>query len=115
MAFVAGPRQVGKTTFAKQMLASRTGAYFNWDEPRFRRQWTRDPLTLVPSTASDIPLLVLDEIHKGKNWKSLLKGVFDTLTTACDIIVTGSAVFDGKAATQNARDLLDAVRKMHAR
>jgi hypothetical protein len=30
MVLVSGPRQVGKTTLAKAMLATRPGRYFNW-------------------------------------------------------------------------------------
>ena len=38
-----------------------------------------------------MPLLVFDEIHKDPRWKSTLKGIYDTLTRSCDILVTGSA------------------------
>jgi len=93
MAFVSGPRQTGKTTFSKMLLKKRvSGAYFNWDETEFRRAWTKHPAALIPSPGnSPVPLIVLDEIHKAKLWKRTLKGVFDTLESPTDILVTGSA------------------------
>jgi predicted AAA+ superfamily ATPase len=94
MAFISGPRQCGKTTCAKQILRERgAGEYFNWDEKRFRSGWTKDPLALLTktTTTASIPLIVLDEIHKAKSWKRDLKGVYDSLTTPMDILITGSA------------------------
>ena len=35
MAFVAGPRQVGKTTVCRALASP--GAYFNWDDSDHRR------------------------------------------------------------------------------
>src|SRR3990167_9920216 len=98
MAFVSGPRQCGKTTFAKALLDKRKiGDYFNWDEKQFRRAWTKNPLDLMspfssmPSTIT--PLVIFDEIHKAKLWKRDLKGIYDSLNIPCDILVTGSAKF----------------------
>ena len=93
MAFISGPRQVGKTTFAKALLAERgAGNYYNWDETTFRRLWTKNPSQVIPENRSDVkPLIILDEIHKAKLWKRSLKGIYDTLENPCDIIVTGSA------------------------
>lgn len=68
------------------------GAYFNWDETEFRRAWTKHPRSMIPpSKDGKILLVVLDEIHKAKLWKRTLKGVFDTLESPTDILVTGSA------------------------
>ena len=69
MVFIAGPRQVGKTTLAKALLKN-PGGYLSWDirEHRdriLREEWPR------------VPLLVLDEIHKFRKWRNLLKGLFD--------------------------------------
>jgi hypothetical protein len=94
MAFVSGPRQCGKTSMAKRLLAMRgRGRYGNWDEAEFRRTWVRSPRPLVSfeETERGRPLLALDEIHKAKGWKRTLKGLYDTLETPCDILVTGSA------------------------
>ena len=92
IAFLSGPRQCGKTTLAKMMLRKRKiASYCNWDQAEFRRAWTMNPSAMVPrAEGGNIPLLVLDEIHKDRRWKRNLKGVFDTLETPCDILVTGS-------------------------
>jgi ribulose-phosphate 3-epimerase len=37
--------------------------------------------------------------------------IAEVARTGADIIVTGSAVFDGKAAEENARWMIDAVKK----
>jgi uncharacterized protein len=88
MALISGPRQCGKTTLAKLLLSQRGGGlYGNWDDPAFRRAWTRDPV----AWAGDVPLIVLDEIHKARGWKRTLKGVYDTREQTGDVIVTGSA------------------------
>ena len=93
MAFVSGPRQCGKTTLARMMLRARgNGTYHNWDDIDFRRLWAKQPKASVPShRAPECPLVVFDEIHKAKLWKRTLKGIYDTLDSPADIVVTGSA------------------------
>ena len=93
IAMVSGPRQCGKTTFAKMLLRRRGyGRYHNWDEFEFRHTWGKAPSDVVPPwQGKRIPLVVLDEIHKDRLWKRNLKGVFDTLERPCDFLVTGSA------------------------
>ncbi|EKD72474.1 MAG: hypothetical protein ACD_45C00666G0002 [uncultured bacterium] len=93
MAFVSGPRQCGKTTMAKILLKQRgVGEYYNWDETKFRRQWTKDPHVILPSFSGKTkPLVILDELHKAKFWKRSLKGLYDTEDSRYDILVTGSA------------------------
>lgn len=93
IAMVSGPRQCGKTTLARMMLESRkVGVYRNWDQLAFRREWSLNPSAVVPGTGGKgIPLVVLDEIHKERRWKRNLKGIYDTLESPCDFLVTGSA------------------------
>lgn len=93
MALISGPRQCGKTTMAKMLLQERTvRRYWNWDDVEFRRTWVKQPRTIIPpTTGKSIPLVALDEIHKDRRWKRNLKGIYDTLKTPCDILVTGSA------------------------
>ncbi len=93
MAFVSGPRQCGKTTLARNLLKQRgAGGYFNWDEVSFRRNWAKNPASVLPSSRSaTTPLLVLDELHKARGWKSALKGLYDTIEVPIDFLVTGSA------------------------
>ena len=90
MVFIGGPRQVGKTTLAKEMMARHfpEGRYFNWDldEDRqdiLRKRWSKDNA-----------LLVFDELHKYHKWKPWIKGIFDTTQGAHSFLVTGSARLD---------------------
>lgn len=97
MIFLSGPRQVGKTTFALNWLASLgvDGTYFNWDDPVVRREYDRNPLyfrNIIFSKFQGKPVpVVFDEIHKHKNWKNILKGLYDTAKDKMHLLVTGSA------------------------
>lgn len=92
MVFLGGPRQVGKTTLAKGILASRgfseDEAYRNWDVLSDRKEILRESLPSDPS------LLVLNEVHKFVRWRSLVKGFYDKFTPKRSILVTGSARLD---------------------
>ncbi len=92
MAFVSGPRQVGKTTLGKSLLREKERNYFSWDESGFRRAWVRSPLEAVANRGEG-PIL-LDEIHKDRRWKTRLKGLYDTRGDQVPVIVTGSARLD---------------------
>ena len=93
MAFISGPRQVGKTTLAKSLLLAEEGAnYFNWDVARFRKSWVKDPEAALAGRAAGP--IVLDEIHKDRRWKGRLKGIYDTFEKELPIIVNGSARLD---------------------
>lgn len=94
MAFISGPRQVGKTTCAKQIARQLTDIqtlYRNWDEKEFRKNWAKNPSLAVKGDRAKGQLVILDEIHKAKLWKRDLKGVFDVHGESLKIIVTGSA------------------------
>ncbi len=69
MVFVAGPRQVGKTTLARG-LPDAEGGYLNWDVAEHRERILRRELP--PG-----PLWVFDEIHKYRDWRNYLKGLYD--------------------------------------
>ena len=87
MVFVGGPRQVGKTTLAKQVLGNREG-YLSWDIPENRERILRRQLW------ADTSLWVFDEIHKHRGWRDLLKGLYDEWQGERQILVTGSARLD---------------------
>ena len=92
MAFVGGPRQVGKTTLALSLLGphatERHPAYLNWDSPRAAAQLRRAEMP------AHEPLVICDEVHKYARWRNLLKGIYDTEKSFRRIIVTGSARLD---------------------
>lgn len=80
---LSGPRQIGKTTLSRQLVSSY--AYLNYDSTADRKiikkeEWSRD-----------VELVILDELHKMKNWKSWIKGIYDTEGIPPALLVTGSA------------------------
>ena len=80
---LSGPRQVGKTILSKQITTSNT--YLNHDSSADRKiikneEWDRD-----------VELVIFDELHKMKNWKSRIKGIYDTEGIPPGLLVTGSA------------------------
>jgi predicted AAA+ superfamily ATPase len=91
MVFVAGPRQVGKTTLAQGLIPNYCQghpAYLNWDDDVHRnkikeRAW--------PASEK---LIVFDELHKYARWRNMLKGLFDTLKEIHSFLVIGSARLD---------------------
>jgi predicted AAA+ superfamily ATPase len=93
MAFISGPRQCGKTTLSRMLQERRgCGAYHNWDDVTFRREWVKGPARTLPQAVKGVvPVVIFDEIHKAKGWKRSLKGLYDTLDAPVDILVTGSA------------------------
>lgn len=83
---LTGPRQTGKTTLSKMLKSDYD--YFNFDNLEDRlslqeKSWDRSK-----------DLVIFDELHKLKNWKSWLKGVYDTEGIPPSLIVTGSAKLD---------------------
>jgi len=83
---LTGPRQTGKTTLSKMLKSDYD--YFNFDSLEDRlslqeKSWDRSK-----------DLVIFDELHKLKNWKSWLKGVYDTEGIPPSLLVTGSVKLD---------------------
>ena len=83
---ISGPRQCGKTTLSKMLSPS--FEYLSFDEENDRgvyrdKSWDRKK-----------SLIIFDELHKKKNWKQWLKGIFDTEGIPPSLVVTGSARLD---------------------
>jgi hypothetical protein len=88
MVFLSGPRQVGKTTLALQLIGAkdqRHPAYMSWDDVRTR------PLIRRGELPAREPRLILDEIHKYARWRNLVKGLYDTREPGQSFLITGSA------------------------
>ena len=91
MVFVGGPRQVGKTTLCLHFLkpsSVENPAYLNWDDSQARYNIKKAELPINKK------ILCFDEIHKFKNWRSLIKGLYDTKKYKYRFLVTGSVRLD---------------------
>ena len=83
---LTGPRQCGKTTLSKNLGLSFD--YLNYDEREhhkilFEKSWDREKRYII-----------FDELHKKKNWKLWLKGIYDTEGLPPGMLVTGSSRLD---------------------
>ncbi len=95
MAFVSGPRQVGKTTSCRRQA----NAYVNWDNLDDRDLILAGPNRIVEKfglnrLAEAAPVVLFDELHKLPRWKEFLKGFFDAYADQVRILVTGSSRLD---------------------
>lgn len=89
MVFLGGPRQVGKTTLAKQILEeSENKTYYLWDNREDRKKM------MAAEWPAKTATVVLDELHKFRKWKGWLKGEYDKHRDHLRILVTGSARMD---------------------
>lgn len=93
MLFISGPRQVGKTTYTLKKIEELGGSYFNWDDREVRRAYEEKASFFVKSSQLN-SMVVFDEIHKRKNWKDILKGIYDTHKSNYQFVITGSAKLD---------------------
>lgn len=87
MVFIGGPRQIGKTTLAKQIISERDGAYYNWDVGIHREE-------ILKQTLRQAPMWAFGEIHKYHLWRNYLKGIYDVFGKEKAILGTGSARLD---------------------
>ena len=97
---LAGPRQTGKTTIARQVLADIVlpSHYATGDEPTLKgrawleQQWETGRF-LVGSEKQDV-VLVLDEVHKISGWSETVKRLWDEDTsvgTPLRVLLLGSS------------------------
>jgi uncharacterized protein len=97
MIFLAGPRQSGKTTLAKMIAGTFTNSlYWNWDIADHREQLLQHKAFFTHMIRKDAsaPLIIFDEIHKYKDWKNYLKGVYDQFNEEFKFLVSGSGRLD---------------------
>ena len=97
MAFIVGPRQVGKTT--SSVAALKSAFYLNWDNQEHRKLILQGPSSVMEhATGNSLQknklYIIFDEIHKYPKWKTFLKGFYDTYSKSVNICVTGSARLD---------------------
>ncbi len=85
--FLAGPRQVGKTTIAHSIIKSEKGVYLNYDIDE-------DRVEILKKNYVHNSWVCLDEFHKFKRWKQHIKGVYDKYHNNLHLLLTGSARLD---------------------
>ena len=102
MVFLGGPRQVGKTTMAKQIIKdfpyekSKKGLYLNWD-------FDEDQENIIQKRWDDIhQLIVFDELHKYRRWKNWIKGIYGNYSH----LQTGISPFNAIEMASNEEYLL---------
>lgn len=98
---LAGPRQVGKTTLIRQVLAATDlpSHYASADDPTLRdRAWIQTQWAiarvLARADGAQGGLLVLDEVRKITAWSEVVKRLWDEDTTAgldLRVVLLGSA------------------------
>ena len=99
---LAGPRQTGKTTLARQVMAVTSGAthYASADEPALKdrtwieQQWEIARLRCGRGGRKSRVLLVLDEIQKIPGWSETVKRLWDedsASRTPLQVLVLGSS------------------------
>lgn len=92
---IYGPRRVGKTTLAKEILArhDRVDGYFNCEEPDINSALTNKTSTELKKLIGKRKLIVLDEAQKVKNIGLTLKLLVDNFPEI-QVVATGSSSFD---------------------
>ena len=98
MVFISGPRQSGKTTLAKEIIGLdfTNLCHFNYDYLENKAKLIQDPAFFQQMNRKDntVPLIIFDEIHKYKDWKNYLKGVFDQFQGQYKFLISGSGRLD---------------------
>jgi predicted AAA+ superfamily ATPase len=95
MAFLTGPRQVGKTTTCRAL----GDIYLNWDNDDHRGIILKGTAAVAAEAglqqlSGQPKRVVFDELYKYRFWKQFLKGFFDTYEKDTRILVTGSSRLD---------------------
>lgn len=93
---IKGARGTGKTTLSLQWLKEQNlpvtkAAYFSLDDLYFTNHSLKE--TIAQFHKQGGKMLVLDEVHKYKNWSTEIKNIYD-IYTGIKIIFTGSSIID---------------------
>jgi predicted AAA+ superfamily ATPase len=90
MVFIWWPRQVWKTTFSEDIANKyyKNYTYLNWDNLEHKKR------ILGSLYNTDSEIIIFDEIHKYKSWKSFLKWEYDVKKDKYNFLVTWSARLD---------------------
>jgi len=121
---LAGPRQVGKTTLARQIISDYKSPihYVSADEPTLRdrswlnQQWDVARLQITEDKKSDA-LLILDEVQKITGWSEIVKRLWDEDTINkinLKVILLGSSpLLMQKGLTESLGGRFETIPVMH--
>lgn len=100
---IYGPRQVGKTTALKKLIAQQTQSYLflNADEADVRESLENTTSTQLRLLFGNHKIVFIDEAQRVANIGITLKLITDVLTDI-QVIATGSSAFDLASKTQEA-------------
>lgn len=92
---VFGPRQSGKTTFVKQLLASidRKTLYLNGDDADVRESLAKPNATMLSQLIGNHEILFIDEAQRIADVGVLIKIIVDRIKNV-QVIATGSSAFE---------------------
>ena len=92
---VVGPRQVGKTTLLRMLVADtqRKVLMWNCDEPDVRRKLAEPTSTELRAEIGDADLILIDEAQRVKNIGITLKLIIDNFPEK-QLVVTGSSAIE---------------------
>ena len=82
-----GPRQSGKTTLARELLAARRGILFDLEDPRDARRLSQ-PMTALEDLRG---LIVIDEVQRQPDLFPVLRVLADRRPTRARFLLLGSA------------------------
>ena len=93
---IKGARGTGKTTLSLQWLKQQDlpvskAAYFSLDDLYFTNHSLKEVVTQFHKEGGE--MLVLDEVHKYKNWATEIKNIYD-IYSGLKIVFTGSSIID---------------------
>lgn len=97
LVFIFGPRQSGKTFIVEHILKPQLS--LNMDIAKDRVSFKQFPDFILDWYKNNRggdqtkPLIFIDEIHKVKGWRDIIKGTFDKTHEAISYIATGSSAF----------------------
>lgn len=96
--FVSGPRQAGKTFIIEHEM--RPSLELNMDVAKDRIAFKRFPEYVLDwykmnsHKFSGKPLVFIDEIHKVRGWRNIIKGTFDKTHETLNFVASGSSAFN---------------------
>lgn len=94
--FISGPRQTGKTFIIKHEL--QPNLTLDMDVAKDRISFKQFPDFIInwrKTMPSDHkPIVFIDEIHKVKGWRNIIKGTYDKTRDQIEYVASGSSAFN---------------------